>query len=370
MKKTPLHASHLDLNAKMAEFAGYDMPIQYPDGVMAEHNWTRESCGLFDVSHMGQVTLEGTATTEFLEKLTPSTFNTLKDGKAKYSVLTNEDGGMVDDLIVTRISENKFFAVINAGCKDKDIEWMTKYLPQGVVMSVLDTRALVAIQGPKAEEVVKRVLNIDTNDQAYMSYAEHESDFGLLFVSRLGYTGEDGFEISVLEDKATDLWNSLLADEAVRPIGLAARDSLRLEMGYPLYGHDIDASTSPIEADIEWIMGKKANTNFIGAERVMKEAEQGANRKRVGVKITGRGVAREGAEILTPEGQKIGVLTSGGFSPTLQQAIGQGYVETAHAEEGKAVNVNVRGCNIEAMITSMPFVEAKTKKPIKQNKAA
>lgn len=366
MKQTPLHSIHTGLNAKMAEFAGYDMPIQYAEGVMAEHNWTRESCGLFDVSHMGQITLEGEGVAEFLEKLTPSKISALKDGVAKYTVLTNEDGGMVDDLIVTRLSKDKFFAVINAGCKDKDIEWIKSHLPENITFNSFEDRALIAIQGPKTEETVRSVLGFDLSDQGYMRYSEADSDYGLLFISRLGYTGEDGFEISVVNEKAADLWNALAANENVKPVGLAARDSLRLEMGYPLYGHDIDASTSPIEADIAWIMGKMTNTSFIGAERVMNEAQNGVKRKRVGIKITGRGVAREGAEICTPDGQKIGELTSGGFSPTLQGAIGQGYIETEFATEGKEIVVRVRGRDIEAVIASLPFVEAKTKKPVKK----
>lgn len=364
MKQTPLNDIHIDLNAQMAEFAGYNMPIQYPTGVMVEHNWTRENCGLFDVSHMGQITIEGEGAAEFLEKLTPSKISALKDNVAKYTVLTNENGGMVDDLIITRLSENKFFAVINAGCKEKDIEWIKNHIPEGITLEHFEDRALIAIQGPKTEETIKTVLGIDLSEQGYMRYSEHNTeDYGLLFVSRLGYTGEDGFEISVTNDKAVKLWNDLANNENVKPIGLAARDSLRLEMGYPLYGHDIDATTSPIEADIAWIMGKKTNTGFIGSDRVMNEVENGISRKRVGIKITGRGVAREGAEIFTQDGSKqIGTLTSGGFAPTLKSAIGQGYVDTSNANEGEKVIVKVRGRDIEAEISSMPFVAASTKK--------
>lgn len=366
MKKTPLHAIHTELHAKMAEFAGYDMPIQYADGVMAEHNWTREACGLFDVSHMGQITLEGEGVTDFLEKLTPSSFSGLKENKSKYTVLTNEEGGIIDDLIVTRLSDNKFYAVINAGCKDKDIAWIKSHLPQGVMMVHYEARSLIAVQGPKTQSAVKDVLGLDLSNQNYMSFAEHESNYGTLFITRLGYTGEDGFEISVTEERAADLWNAFMAHTDVKPVGLAARDSLRLEMGYPLYGHDIDATTSPIEADIAWIMGKKSNTGFIGAKRVMSEAMNGAKRQRVGIKVTGRGVPREGTEIFTPEGQKIGELTSGGFSPTLQAAIGQGYIEKSFIKIGTPVHLRVRGRNIEGEIAEMPFVTAKTKKTAKQ----
>jgi aminomethyltransferase len=364
MKKTPLHAAHVALNAKMAEFADYDMPIQYPEGVMTEHNWTREHAGIFDVSHMGQIIFEGDGVVEFLEKVTPSTFSTLKENVAKYSVLTNEEGGMIDDLIVTRLGDNKFFAVVNGACKDKDIDWFKQYLPQSVTMTHLEDRALIALQGPKAEKVLKEALDIDATDLDYMRVM----DFGgRCWVSRLGYTGEDGFEISMPQEDAETAWNRLLSHDEVKPVGLAARDSLRLEMGYPLYGHDIDATTSPVEADSTWIMGKKQNTGFIGNERVMKEIENGAARKRVGIRITGKGVAREGTEIFDESGDnKIGVMTSGGFSPTLQQAIGMAYIETGKAASGSKVIARVRGRDIEAEIADLPFVQAKTKKAVKK----
>lgn len=364
MKKTPLHAIHVDQKAQMAEFAGYDMPIQYPTGVMTEHNWTRQNAGIFDVSHMGQVTIKGDGVAEFLEKLCPSTFSTLDNNVAKYSVLMNEDGGMIDDLIVTKLSDTKFFAVVNGACKDKDIAWFKKHLPQNITLTHHEDRALIALQGPKAEKILREALGIDASDLDYMRYMEFG---GRCWVSRLGYTGEDGFEISMPQEDAVTAWEKLTNHPDVKPIGLAARDSLRLEMGYPLYGHDIDATTSPVEADSTWIMGKKQNKNFIGAGRVFDELDNGAKRKRVGIKITGKGVAREGAEVFDASGStQIGVLTSGGFSPTLQAAIGQAYIKTDNAIDGTKVNVRVRGRDIEAEITAMPFVQAKTKKNMKK----
>ncbi|MEZ5902821.1 MAG: glycine cleavage system aminomethyltransferase GcvT [Alphaproteobacteria bacterium] len=364
MKQTPLHALHVEQKAQMAEFAGYDMPIQYPTGVMTEHNWTRENAGIFDVSHMGQLTFEGNDVAKFLEKLCPSTFSTLGDNVAKYSVLMNEDGGMIDDLIVTKLSDSKFFAVVNGACKDKDIAWFKKHLPADITLTHHENRALIALQGPKSEKVLKEALDIDASDLNYMRYMEFG---GRCWVSRLGYTGEDGFEISMPQEDAETAWNKLMAHKDVKPIGLAARDSLRLEMGYPLYGHDIDATTSPVEADSTWIMGKRENKDFIGADRVFKELEKGTVRKRVGVEITGRGVAREGAEVFDKTGStKIGILTSGGFAPTLQKAIGQAYIETTHAHTGDDVVVRVRGRDIEARIADMPFVQAKTKKSVKK----
>ena len=237
----------------------------------------------------------------FSTSLCPSTFSTLGDNVAKYSVLMNEDGGMIDDLIVTKLSDSKFFAVVNGACKDKDIAWFKKHLPADITLTHHENRALIALQGPKSEKVLKEALDIDASDLNYMRYMEFG---GRCWVSRLGYTGEDGFEISMPQEDAETAWNKLMAHKDVKPIGLAARDSLRLEMGYPLYGHDIDATTSPVEADSTWIMGKRENKDFIGADRVFKELEKGTVRKRVGVEITGRGVAREGGEVFDKTGKE------------------------------------------------------------------
>lgn len=352
MKQTPLHAAHISLKAKMAEFAGYDMPIQYPEGVMAEHHWTRTHAGIFDVSHMGQLIVSGAGATCFLETLTPAALGTLKDGVAKYSVLMNETGGIIDDLIITRIGAEKFFVVVNGACKEKDIGWMSKHLPQGVMINHMSKRGLIALQGPSSEKVLKDCFEIDTSDLNYMRYREA----GNLFVSRLGYTGEDGFELSMPDDRAVEIWDKLNAHPEVKPIGLAARDSLRLDMGYPLYGHDLNDMTSPLEADLGWIM-RKDNKTYIGADKIGEP-----ERKRVGFKLIDKGVAREGAEIFSNDGKMIGTLTSGGFSPTLNAAIAMGYVETAHATPGTKVSLIVRGRDIAAEITPLPFVQPKTKR--------
>ncbi len=351
MKHTPLHAAHLALKAKMAEFAGYDMPIQYPEGVMAEHNWTREHAGAFDVSHMGQLIVEGTGATAFLETLTPAAIEGLKHNAAKYSVLMNGDGGMIDDLIITRIGDEKFFLVVNGACKDKDIEWIRPRLPADVTLTHLTERALIALQGPASEQVLREALDIDASGLGYMKYME----FGPCWISRLGYTGEDGFEISMPADHAQTAWERLLAHPECKPVGLAARDSLRLDMGYPLYGHDIDATTTPLEADLGWII-RKDNKDYIGRGKVTEP-----KRKRIGVKLTDKGVAREGCEIFAQDGKMIGALTSGGFSPTLNAAIGMGYVETEYAINGAPISVIVRDRDIAAEITALPFVQPKTK---------
>lgn len=359
MKHTALHSAHVELGAKMGEFAGYDMPLYYGLGVMKEHLWVRENAGLFDVSHMGQAMFKGLGAAALIEKLTPSSYGAVKPYRTKYTVLTNEKGGIIDDLMVTKTDDEEFHFVLNAGCKDKDIAWIKEHLTDGVEFHHYDDWALLALQGPKAEAVVKEVLGYDLSDVPYMSVWPRD-DYQM-FISRLGYTGEDGFEIAVPNKDALELWNKLAAHDAVEPIGLAARDSLRLEMGYCLYGHDIDATTTPIEADIGWVMGKAANTGFIGADVILPQKENGANRKRIGVKLLDKGVAREGAEIRNESDEKIGELTSGGFAPSLQASIGQGYVDIAYAEEGTKIFVNVRGRNIAAEIAAMPFVQPSTK---------
>ncbi len=350
---TALHSAHISLGAKMGEFAGYDMPLYYGLGVKKEHEWVRENAGLFDVSHMGQVSITGKGSQDLLEKLTPSSLGKLGINRIKYSVFTNENGGIIDDLMITKTAEDEFHLVVNAGCKDKDIAWIKQHLTPDIEFKHYDDWALLALQGSKSESVIRDVLGIDLSDLPYMGlwYKDYT-----IFFSRLGYSGEDGFEISIPNERAVEIWEKLLSHDDVKPIGLAARDSLRLEMGYPLYGHDIDANTTPLEADLSWVMGKD-NTGFIGADKIFPPTK-----KRVGIKLTGKGIAREGAEIRNEQGEVIGHLTSGGFSPSLGISIGQGYVPIEYAVAGTKIFVNVRGRNIEAQIAKMPFLPAKTKK--------
>ncbi|MAF98688.1 MAG: glycine cleavage system protein T [Micavibrio sp.] len=362
LKKTALHELHVKLGAKMGEFAGYDMPLYYDLGVMKEHLWTRENCGLFDVSHMGQALMTGSEggreALDFVQHITPSSFEKLPINKTKYTVLTNEDGGIIDDLMITRTDENEFNFVLNAGCKDKDIAWIKQHMPQSCKFQYHDDWALLALQGPKAEIVVREVMGIDLADLAYMELW-YPDDYSM-FISRLGYTGEDGFEISIPNDKAAELAERLLAHDAVKPIGLAARDSLRLEMGYALYGHDIDAGTSPVEADMSWIIGK-SREGYIGHGRIKSELENGPSRKLVGLKLLDKGIAREGAQILSKDGDVIGALTSGGHAPSLGYAIGQGYVEAEYSAIDTEIDVEVRGRKLAAIIVPRPFMKASTK---------
>lgn len=363
MKTTALNKTHRDQGAKMVEFAGYDMPVQYSEGMLKEHEWVRaENVGLFDVSHMGQVMVEGEGAAEFFSKITPTSFAEVKEFQAKYTVLTNENGGIIDDLIITKITPTKFFVVINAGCKEKDIAWMKKNLPASLKFTELNDRSLVAVQGRKAEEILSTIVTgLNLAELPYMNLAICKLKSGEeIFVSRTGYTGEDGFEVSIANDKVTDFWVNLCKNPLVKPIGLGARDSLRLEMGYPLYGHDLDEQTTPVEAALSWVISKN-NQNFIGSKVVLDQKANGISKKRVGVKLLDRGIARENSEIRNKDGKKIGILTSGGFSPNLKVSIGQGYIESNFAKIGEEVLVVVRDREISAVVTSPVFVEARTK---------
>jgi len=360
MKTTPLHAAHAALKAKTGPFAGYEMPLYYPEGVMKEHEWTRAHAGLFDVSHMGQVILEGPGAAQFWERVTPSAFTKTKIGRAKYTVLTNEAGGILDDLIVTRLDDEKFYVVLNAGRKDEDLKWIKSHLPPSLSLIYEEDKALIALQGQAAVKVMFDEFGVDLKDMEYMTgrYVDLHGVKG--FVSRLGYTGEDGFELSVPGSGAAKIWDGLLTHDDVKPIGLAARDSLRLEMGYCLYGHDIDETTTPVEAGLRWVIGKE-NKDFIGASVVRAQMEDGPARKRVGVRLLDKGVAREGTVLRNEAGDEIGTLTSGGFSPTLKISVGQGYVDAVHAASGTKILADVRGRMIAAEICAMPFMQAKTK---------
>ena len=362
MKQTSLNQTHKDQKAKMVEFAGYEMPVEYSLGMLKEHEWVRnDNVGLFDVSHMGQITIEGPNSAEFLSKLTPSNFKIAKNNLAKYTVLTNENGGIIDDLIITRIAEEKFFIVINAGCKEKDIAWFEKNLPSDLTLTRLDNRSLIAIQGIKSEEILQNlVAKGDLSLLPYMNLGEFTLKNGQeVYISRTGYTGEDGFEVSIQNNAASDFWLELCQNEFVKPIGLGARDTLRLEMGYPLYGHDLNEKTSPVEAGLSWVVSK-TNDNFFGSNRIIPEKANGAKIKRVGIKLLERGIAREGAEI-EKDGEIIGKLTSGGFSPTLKTSIGQTYLNSEIAISGEKLNIIVRNRKILAEICSPNFLPARTK---------
>jgi aminomethyltransferase len=363
LKTTPLYEAHVAAGARMVPFAGYSMPVQYKDGVLKEHLWTRENAGLFDVSHMGQARLRGVSPLSAFEEVTPSDFIGLKPGKQRYSVLLNRTGGIIDDMMAARpissdgTGDDGLFVVVNGACKDNDFKVIDDELAGQVRIERLEDRALMALQGPKAAEV----LAAHAPEAAAMVFMDARmfNAFGTdLIVSRSGYTGEDGYEISVPASQAERVWNTLLADERVRPIGLGARDSLRLEAGLPLYGHDVDESVSPVEADLAFAVSKKRREarDFPGAARIAKELAEGPSRKRVGLIVLEGAPAREGAQIADEAGEVVGVVTSGGFSPSLGKPIAMGFVPPALAGVGTRLKVIVRGKAQAAEVAAMPFV--------------
>jgi aminomethyltransferase len=363
--RTPLYDSHVASGGKMVGFAGYDMPVQYPSGIMTEHNWTRENAGLFDVSHMGQaylVSADGIHETvaKALEALIPADILNLAPGQQRYSQLLNDEGGILDDLMVTRHADlanaGALILVVNAACKEQDYAHISSRLPSGVVLKRRDDQALLALQGPKAASVLAAHAP-EVMHMPFMSARDVLIEGVHAYVSRSGYTGEDGYEISIKAAEAGRIWGALLADDRVKPIGLGARDSLRLEGGLCLYGHDIDTTTSPVEGALTWSIQKRRREEggFPGAARIQNELKNGTNRLRVGIQPEGRQPAREGVEIFK-DGRKIGVVTSGGFGPSVNGPVGMGYVETAFAAADTPVMLMVRGKELPAKVVKMPFV--------------
>ncbi|MCR9215097.1 MAG: glycine cleavage system aminomethyltransferase GcvT [Proteobacteria bacterium] len=355
--KTVLYDLHVELGAKMVPFAGYDMPVQYPDGILTEHLWTRSDAGLFDVSHMGQLVISGSDVAAAIETLIPGDIQALAPGEMRYSFLTDENGGIYDDLIVTR-RENDLFVVVNAGCKAQDIELLTNGLAGKATVTELADRALIALQGPKAAEVLAR-FNGDVASMSFMTYRELDIAGVPCFVTRSGYTGEDGYEISIPNAHAVELTRKLLAEEEVAPVGLGARDSLRLEAGLCLYGHDLTLETNPISAGLLWSISKRRREEggFPGADVIQAEITNKPKMRRVGILPEGRAPAREHTQIADENGSVIGEVTSGGFSPSLQAPIAMGYVPRDFATVGKEINLLVRGKARPAKVVKMPFVE-------------
>ena len=364
LHRTALHDEHARLGAKLVPFAGYEMPVQYPTGILTEHNWTRTHAGLFDVSHMGQAFLVGpdhATTAAAMEKLVPADIASLKPHQIRYSQFLNADGGILDDLMITRAAyagyEGWLYLVCNASRKAEDFAHIEANLPANVKLQRGEAMSLIALQGPKAEAVLAKI-NPTVRDIRFMYYGAVLLDSIQAHVSRSGYTGEDGFEISVFDKDAPRLWQLLLANPDVKPIGLGARDSLRLEAGLCLYGHDIDETTSPVEADLLWSIQKRRRSEggFMGADRVLNEIISGPKRKRAGIKPEGRAPAREGTIVTDMSARQIGVVTSGGFGPTANGPVAMGYVETSFAKAGTAIQLIVRDTPMPAQIVTLPFV--------------
>jgi aminomethyltransferase len=358
--RTPLYALHVERGAKMVPFAGYEMPVQYPTGILKEHNHTRTQAGLFDVSHMGQVRLSGAGAAVALESLVPVDIVDLPAGSQRYALFTNDQGGILDDLMVAN-SGDSLFVVVNAACKQQDIAHMKARIGERCTVDVLDDRALLALQGPAAAAVMGR-LAPETKTMVFMSHGEVPLVGATCFVSRSGYTGEDGFEISVPADKAVELARLLLAQPEVAPIGLGARDSLRLEAGLCLYGHDIDTTTTPVEASLAWALSKPRRRDgarpgeYPGADVIQRQLVEGVSRKRVGLLPKEKVPVREGAEVIDADQRVVGKVTSGGFGPTLGGPVAMGYVEAALAAVGTKLAAIVRGKPVPVDVAKTPFV--------------
>nr|WP_221237177.1 glycine cleavage system aminomethyltransferase GcvT [Roseospira goensis] len=355
MRTVPLDALHRALGAKMVPFAGYAMPVQYPAGVLAEHTHTRTKASLFDVSHMGQVRLTGTDPAAALERLVPGALRALKPGRQRYTLLTTETGGIRDDLMVANAGDH-LFAVLNAACKKADVAHLRAHMPE-IEVAVLDDHALLALQGPAAAGVLA-ALAPAVADMRFMDARAVAIQDVPCFVTRSGYTGEDGFEISVPAGAAERLARALLDHDDVAPAGLGARDSLRLEAGLCLYGSDIDTTTTPVEADLAWTIGKarRETGGFPGADVILAQLRDGPPRQRVGLRPEGRAPARAHTEIRDPDGETVGEVTSGGFGPTVGGPVAMGYVPTRLAEPGTAVDLMVRGKALPARVVALPFV--------------
>jgi aminomethyltransferase len=358
----PLDGWHRARGARMVEFAGYAMPVQY-EGIIAEHLWTRESAGLFDVSHMGQLGVAGEGAAQALEALLPGDIQSLRPGRMRYSLLLAEDGGILDDLMVTFTGKD-YAIVVNGAMKWDDIAHLREHLPDEITLSHFDEQALLALQGPKAAEVLARLglvpLHEDGPAVTALTFMQADIyDWGgrRLGVSRSGYTGEDGFEISVRAEDVEALADALCADPAVKPIGLGARDSLRLEAGLPLYGHDLGENTDPVSAGLGFAIGKRrrAEGGFPGADRILSLLTEGPAMRRVGLALEGRMAAREGARVLAGD-REVGAVTSGGFAPSLGHPIALAYVESALAAPGTKLELDNRGRRLPAGVVSLPFV--------------
>ena len=358
MKKTKFYNVHVKEEAKIVEFAGYYMPVQY-SSIIAEHKAVRNSVGVFDVSHMGEVFVKGEKALDFVQNITVNDASKLNPGRVQYSAMCYEDGGIVDDLLVYRLADDEFMLVINASNIDKDFEWMKKNNPGAELQNQSDEYSLLAVQGPNSRNVLQK-LTPDSLDMEYYHFIKTKVNGMDMIVSRTGYTGELGFELYFKGDEKTaeDLWNAVMEagkEFDIKPTGLGCRDSLRLEMGFCLYGNDIDQTTNPLEAGLGWITKLKKD-NFIGKDALLKVKELGLKRKLVPVTTDEKAFPRHGYDF-TIDGKKIGTVTSGTVSPVLDKPIAMGYVESAYAAEGSKINISIRGKEIPAVVVKLPFIK-------------
>jgi len=361
LKTTPLYKIHNNNAAKLVSFAGYYLPIQYGNGIIAEHNHTRKAASVFDVSHMGQIKISGPMIHDALEKILPISFSRIAPGQIKYTQFLNKEGKIIDDLMIHRsFEDNQIWLVVNADCTEKDLDHLYSNLNRSYKIELIDDRALIAIQGPKSSNILKEFFN-EIDNMPFMTGDWFTYDNEQFFVSRCGYTGEDGYEVSIKDRYAEEFISKLLKFEDVKLAGLGARNSLRMEAGLCLYGNDISILTSPVEAGLTWSIPKERieNGGFIGHENIKKDLIDGVEKKLVGIKPLGKLPAREGTQILSKNGKIIGEITSGGYSPSLQAPIAMGYINAEILQNNCEILLNVRGNSLPAEIVSLPFVEHK-----------
>ena len=361
LKTTPLYKIHNNNAAKLVSFAGYYLPIQYGNGIIAEHNHTRKAASVFDVSHMGQIKISGPMIHDALEKILPISFSRIAPGQIKYTQFINKEGKIIDDLMIHRsFEDNQIWLVVNADCTEKDLDHLYSNLNRSYKIELIDDRALIAIQGPKSSNILKEFFN-EIDNMPFMTGDWFTYDNEQFFVSRCGYTGEDGYEVSIKDRYAEEFISKLLKFEDVKLAGLGARNSLRMEAGLCLYGNDISILTSPVEAGLTWSIPKERieNGGFIGHENIKKDLIDGVEKKLVGIKPLGKLPAREGTQILSKNGKIIGEITSGGYSPSLQAPIAMGYINAEILQKNCEILLNVRGNSLPAEIVSLPFVEHK-----------
>ena len=357
MKNVALNDVHVGLGAKMVRFAGFSMPVQY-SGINAEHETVRKDVGVFDVSHMGEFILKGEGALDLIQRVSSNDASKLFDGKVQYSCLPNETGGIVDDLLVYRINEKTYMLVVNASNIDKDWDWISKYNSEGVEMkNISDQTSLLAVQGPKAAAALQSLTDVDLASMEYYTFKKGLfAGIDNVLISATGYTGAGGFELYFDNKHAKHIWDAVFkAGEpyGIKPVGLAARDTLRLEMGFCLYGNDIDDTTSPIEAGLGWVT--KFTKNFVNSENLALEKQEGVTRKLVGFEMIDRGIPRHDYEIVNAEGNVIGKVTSGTQAPSLQKAIGLGYVAKEYSKEGSEIYVKIRDNKVQAQVVKFPF---------------
>ena len=353
LQQTALLPLHLELGAKMVAFAGYRMPLHYTAGIIAEHRHTRSAAGLFDISHMGQFLLGGDSAAQQLERLCPGDITGLQPGQQKYTVFTNAQGGIIDDLIITRL-DREFHLVVNAACKAKDYAHLQRHLPSECHLQELSGQALLALQGPRSAEIMEQFCPAAAG-LTFMTACKTEIDNMPCRIARCGYTGEDGFEISIANGHARQLAERLLADDSVQPIGLGARDTLRLEAGLSLYGHELDETVTPVEAGLSWLV-KNSPGGYPGRAVIQQQLQQGAARKRIGLRPSGKALLRENTELYNAAGEKVGAVTSGGFGPTVGGPIAMARVQAAHAVPGTPLYATIRGQQVASTSVSLPFV--------------